>query len=239
MNELYVKKCPICRKDQYYKHKTHFNRAVKNNKLCQHCCKLGKSQSLATRKKLSEINKNRKRTKHSEETKQKISQKMTGRKISEDHRKKIIEGNIGKVVSEETKEKIRKSLVGTKHTDEHNKKIRLSTISLIQQNILDGGQLFPRYNKKACKYFDHLSQKNNWSLQHALNGGEYYIKNLGYWLDAYDEKRKIIVEYDENNHWHRKNINKDHKRIKSIIEYIKPSEFWLFNEKNNQLIKII
>lgn len=44
--------------------------------------------------------------KHTEETKQKISEKMKGNKISDEGRKKISESNRNRIISEETKKKI-------------------------------------------------------------------------------------------------------------------------------------
>lgn len=39
----------------------------------------------------------------------------------------------------------------------------------------------------------------NWNLRHAENGGE--IIKFGYFLDAYDEEKNIVVEYDEPRHY--------------------------------------
>jgi hypothetical protein len=58
-------------------------------------------------------------------------------------------------------------------------------------------------------------------FQHALNGGEYHIKELGYWIDGYDKHQNVVIEYDEYNHWHRKNRIKDENRRKEIIDFLK------------------
>ena len=36
---------------------------------------------------------------------------------------------------------------------------------------------------------------------HAENGGEYFIKELGYFLDAYDPIHNIALEIDEKHHF--------------------------------------
>jgi hypothetical protein len=70
-----------------------------------------------------------------------------------------------------------------------------------------------------------------------MNGGEYYIKELGYWLDAYDKCKNIAVEYDEK--WHNRIRDKDLRRQKEIIEFINPSEFWRYDESMNMLRRIV
>lgn len=58
----------------------------------------------------------------SKETRDKRSKAMTGRKLTEDHKKKIGKGNSGKVRSEESKEKLRIKRLGKKHSPEHIQK---------------------------------------------------------------------------------------------------------------------
>jgi hypothetical protein len=45
--------------------------------------------------------------------------------------------------------------------------------------------LIPNFNKNACKLFNEISLKENINIQHVMNGGEYYIKELGYCVDGY------------------------------------------------------
>lgn len=59
----------------------------------------------------------------SEETKKKIGEKSKGRTHSEETKKKISDALIGKTVSEFTKEKIREANLGKKYSDETCKKI--------------------------------------------------------------------------------------------------------------------
>lgn len=83
--------------------------------------------------------------------------------------------------------------------------------------------MIPNYNSSACKYFDKLNQQNGWNLQHAMNGGEFYIKEFGYWVDAYDKERNIVVEYDEPTHYKRDGSlkQKDIKRMDEIKQLLK------------------
>ena len=97
-----------------------------------------------------------------------------------------------------------------------------------------------KYNKNAIKFFDELSKKNSWNLQHAENGGEFYT-GIGYWLDAYDKEKNIAVEYDEPAHYVDVENNilreKDLKRQKEIIDHLH-CEFWRYNETTKVLWKV-
>lgn len=90
------------------------------------------------------------------------------------------------------------------------------------------------YNKNACDFFDKLNKEKNWNLQHAQNGGEYVI--CGFWLDAYDQKNNIVVEYDEPKHYIdvKNNVlrDKDIERQNIIIHNLK-CKFYRYNSKMN------
>lgn len=59
----------------------------------------------------------------------------------------------------------------------------------------------PSYNKKACDFFRKFDSVNNTSGQHAENGGEYLIDELGYYLDYINFDKKLIIEFDERRHY--------------------------------------
>ena len=90
------------------------------------------------------------------------------------------------------------------------------------------------YNETACKFIDELNIKNNWHLQHALNGGE--IRVGPYSLDGYDKDLNIVFEYDENKSKHNslKGQLKDKYRQLYIMEKLK-CKFWRYSEKHNLL----
>jgi len=199
----------------------------------------------------------------SDETKNKISKKLKGHIKTEYTKRKISlskmgdkNGMFGKTHSDEYKEKLRLTMdkftknahspesikkmrltkMGQKASDETRKKMRISKINYIREK---NGGVCPMHNKKACEYFDDLSKINNWKLQHALNGGEFYISSLGYFVDAYDIKNNIIIEYDEPLHYDSKgNLKvKDIVRQNEIIEKLK-CRFFRYNEKKNELYEI-
>lgn len=91
------------------------------------------------------------------------------------------------------------------------------------------------YNPLACKYFDELSLKKKWNLQHAENGGEIMIE--GYFVDAYDTKRNIVIEYDEPHHFVGGKLSeKDVDRMNEIKQYTK-CKFYRYDERTKTLKK--
>lgn len=97
------------------------------------------------------------------------------------------------------------------------------------------GYQFNNYNALACKYFDELSAKMGWELQHAENGGEQVV--LGYFLDSYDKNKNIVVEYDEPHHFSNDKLKKkDVDRMNRIIQHLK-CEFYRYRESTKEFIK--
>lgn len=125
---------------------------------------------------------------------------------------------------------------GKHHSDSSKRKMRKSTCEYLRKNNATPC----RYNKKSIAFFDALSKEKGWNLQHAENGGEFYT-GIGYWVDAYDKERNIVVEYDESYHYDDIENNvlreKDIKRQNEIIEHLH-CEYWRYNEKMNILWKV-
>lgn len=84
----------------------------------------------------------------------------------------------------------------------------------------------PNYNKEGCLIIEEYGQKHGYNFQHAENGGEIYLENLGYWLDGYDRDKNVVIEYMEKHHRYR--TKKDKQRKKEIIEFLncKYIEVW-------------
>jgi len=104
-------------------------------------------------------------------------------------------------------------------SDVHKLNIRISTIKRLEQNV---GQICPRYNPDGCRCLDKIMLETNTFIQHAENGGEFHIKELGYWVDGYDKENNIVYEYDEKHHF---NIDgslcdRDIRRQKEIEEFL-------------------
>jgi len=87
---------------------------------------LGFKFSKESKEKMSEAAKNRKP--FSEETREKLSKANLGKKLSEEHKKKIGDSNKGKSPTEETREKMRKIKLGKPLSKEHKDKIKESML---------------------------------------------------------------------------------------------------------------
>lgn len=116
------------------------------------------------------------------------------------------------------------------HSEETKDKLRLAFIR--------NGSIYPSYNKESCLYFEWLNKKNGWNGKYALNGGEYFIKELGYWVDYYEPKYNVVVEWDEKRHYNPDGSlkEKDVIRMKRIKTYLQ-CEFFRYNERTKELKK--
>jgi hypothetical protein len=122
--------------------------------------------------------------------------------------------------SEEVKNKISNKLKGRiipeKQAKEHGIRMRTRFGELGIK-----GKFKPNFNPKACQIIEEYGKQHGYNFQHALNGGEYYIKELGYWIDGYDKEKNIVIEYYEKYHNITKIKNRDKKRKKEIIKFLK------------------
>jgi len=122
-----------------------------------------------------------------------------------------------------------------KHSEETKIKIRLATLNRIKETKLNGGQPYPAYNINSIKYIEKYGKENNYIFQHAENGGEHYIDNLGYWVDGYDNENNVVLEFDES--YHNKQKEKDSIRQIQIINHLK-CKFIRINENGDEILNI-
>lgn len=152
--------------------------------------------------------------------------------------------NFGKKHSIEARKKMSASMIkrrkSKKYIDpmknpEHVKKIRVKRLKSIEERC---GQIMPNYNQGSIPIIENFAKNNNLEFKHAENGGEFHIKDLGYFLDAYDEKNNVVLEIDEKHHF---NIDgslkeKDIIRQKEIIDYLK-CKFIRYNIETKEFIE--
>lgn len=143
---------------------------------------------------------------------------------SEDTKRKISQSEKGKIIPQALKLLWIKQRTGKKKrpvNDEGRKNIRLGRIKWIIEHKNNGQPIYPTYNNAACKIIDDYGKKHGFHFRHALNGGEYYIKGLGYWVDGYDKKRKTAIEVDEPYHYVNGFLkSKDKRRQKEIQDFL-------------------
>lgn len=194
----FTRYCPTCNKLMAYSCKSALTRATRKNTNCKVCANLGENNP-AYGKKFSEETRAKMSAKIiSEETKKKMS-------LAQSHLKGKDHPNFGRYPSDDTRLKKSIAVTGEKnpnygkhHSEETKHKIRLKRIASIKERYR---QIIPNYNPKGCRIFDNLMIENNIFIQHAENGGEYYIKELGYWLDGYDTENNVVYEFDEGYHF--------------------------------------
>lgn len=147
-----------------------------------------------------------------------------GKKLSDEHKEKLRQKklgknnpNFGKHFSQDHCQKIAQSNLGQTRSDETRAKIRLSIIKHIKK-LKKLGNMRPNFNPLACKIIDEYGKQNGLNFQHALNEGEFFVKDLGYWIDGYDKEKNIAIEYYER--WHDKSRERkyDEYRKSQIIK---------------------
>jgi len=97
---------------------------------------------------------------------------------------------------------------------EVRKKLRKAALDRLKRK----GQVIPNYNPEGCRAIDEYGKQHGYNFQHAENGGEFHIKELGYWVDGYDKEKNVVVEYDEPHH--NKKIDVDKRRQLEIEKHL-------------------
>lgn len=209
----WVKNCPTCGRLQTYNSYCAYRFAVRKNKICGKCSQkiVKEHQKLnrkpapiykrncpicgieliytakATLKRLTDRNSPCLRCAVQNSNKNRPKQIFTY-----ETRKKLSEAGSG----------IRHHMYGKKHTPASKTKMRKSRIKYIEVRYNEGLPIYPNYNPSSISILEELAiELGITDLQHAENGGEFYIKELGYWVDGYSSEKNIVIEYDEKYHY--------------------------------------
>ncbi len=123
---------------------------------------------------------------------------------------------------------------GVPRSPETKRKLRIAEIKRRERSLAEGGQIHPFYNPKGCEWFDQFDEMNNTHGQHAMNGGEHYIKELGYWVDYINHELRIIIEWDESYHYKGDGLKKkDKDRQREIEEHFPGYRFLRIRESKH------
>lgn len=250
----YYKHCPQCGIDQYYATPKGLKVAIRKNRLCKVCANIGDKnpnygkpcpehvRQIVRASRLGKID--------SEETRNKKRNRCLGEQNpmfgltgslcpnfglhrSQEHKQKLHDIKWAVPLSQEHRDNISKSQIGRTRSSETRRKMRLAKIKyIIEQN----GSIAPRYNKRACEYFDKIEKEKGWNGLYASKNGEFFVRHLGYFVDYYEPTQNIIVEYDEPKHYNIDNSLKkrDNERMMEIVEYLK-CNFFRYNERTKEL----
>ena len=111
---------------------------------------------------------------------------------------------------------------GRVHSSDTKKKQRVSAITYIKSLK---GSVVPRYNKSSIKLIEEYGRKHGYKFQHAENGGEYHVEELGYFLDAYDKDKNVVLEIDEKRHFSMGELKNQDTIRQSEIERVLKCKF--------------
>jgi hypothetical protein len=214
--------CPKCNKEITYKSKYGLFGAIKRNSLCIRCSQIKyeedkkcidcgrkilrvsiRCKSCSKKGKLNWVTRN---GGLKPETIDKL-RKICGGKNHSNYKKRL---------SETTKQKISNSHKKENLSYQNIINYRIGAMNRILRQKNQKNNTYGNYNEIACKFFDKLNKFKNWNGIHALNGGEYAIKNLGYFLDYYEPDKNIAIEWDEPYHRKKKQTEKDERKEKEI-----------------------
>ena len=212
----WTRQCPQCNQEIIYKNKYTFRKSDVSNKICGFCSRqktglknVGRVRDEDFKKNLSEKMVNHPSLKDNVERNQKISNTLKGRDISfrwDGHEFKTIKCiNCNKITNSQ------------KHRITH----QFCTRKCQNEYYFTQGKWTPRFNPQACHIIEQYGKENGFNFQHALNGGEFYVKGLGYWVDGYDSEKNVVSEYYEKLHLKEENLEKDKKRMEKIINFLK------------------
>lgn len=204
---MWYRQCPSCSRTIEYPYQSNFCRAKRTNAKCAWCAHDGQLIGRV----------------QTEGEKERRAIKLRGKVRSLESRKRYSKSKRGKNSPRYGDHRLK--------SVEHRRKIRLSCIQRIEDRLKHlGKSMSPTFNLNACRIIDEYGKKHGYNFQHALNGGEHRIKELGYWVDGYDKEKNVVIEYYENNHWHRNNKEKDLDRRMEIMHHM-GCEFIILREE--------
>jgi hypothetical protein len=239
--EKYERDCPKCKKKIYYNSKADKQQGVKNNTQCKQCVADNRI-----------YNKNPKKYKRKcPECKKDIfhTTEKTKRR-SENQKKKCkncaspFKGSNNSKLSESFNElyKDKRCIKKCKTCDKDfiavkwdTDRIYCSKSCYFNDDLIKNHKFLPKFNKKACMFFEVLNKEKKWNGKHGLNGGE--TKIMKYWVDYYEPTLNLIIEWDESFHHHPNQIKKDRKRENEIIKYLK-CDFLRINSDTLEIINV-
>jgi very-short-patch-repair endonuclease len=152
---------------------------------------------------------------------------MSGKKQSLEFRKNLSERLIGKPILEETKKKISFSVKLAMKRPDVKQKIydSLSKTKYLKVRT-DKGQLelLKRWNALGFNF------EPNYQL---------HTNDFLYYVDGYDKEKNVVLEYDGKYHRYPYQQKKDLVRQQQIISFLNPKKFWRYNSETKQFADVL
>lgn len=196
---MYERNCPKCGKLLLTKNKYWNEKANDEKKPCGSCALKDRVFSDEHKQKLKENHADITGKKnpfygkrHSDATKKSIGQTQSKRYIDNPD----ILNRISKAQIEYHKHN-KNGFYGKLHSDESKRKMRISKLDYLKKTK----NAIPSYNTESISIIEHYANLHGYTFQHAENGGEYHIKELGYYVDGYDVDKNTVIEYYESTHF--------------------------------------
>lgn len=104
-------------------------------------------------------------------------------------------------------------------------------IKFVKSRLKKGQKLSPFYNKKACEWFRRFDKRYNTQGQHAeTKDGERLI--FPYWVDYINDDIKLIIEWNEKQHYKKDGQlkEKDYRKMEVVLEKYEDYEYCIINE---------
>ncbi len=213
LNKQYKRNCPKCGKELFYIKKSKLNQSIRENRRCRSC--VGKLH------------------KHAEETKKKISNAQLGEKNHMYGKKHSNEENI----KNSNIQKERYLNPETRRKTSECTKLALHRPD-IRKRHLDAMAKTKYLGRKTDKgQLEFLEKWNRLGFNFEPNYQIHTDTDLFY-VDGYDKKHNVVLEYDTKYHKRFGQKQKDLVRQQKIIEILKPKKFWRYNSEDKQFKSI-
>ena len=241
-SKRWIRKCPECYGDIIGMDKWYCFDANRKRRLCKFCRIKGKRNPNFGKPVSSE---RKEKTRKTFKLKTPCDYFWYGRRLSDSHKENISIARNGQKLSSTQKEKIRKFMLGNSYrkgipnvvSNETKRKLRIAKAKYIMR--IFGARICPSFNETSCKYFDNLNKERGWSGQYATNGGEYFLKEMGYWVDYYEPTKNIVIEWDERNHYYNGKLKEqDMRRMNEIHQHLK-CDFYRIDERTLEMKKYL
>lgn len=202
MNTSWRRVCPICKRGILYEYKCSWKRCSDLRLPCKACA--AKIRGIKnTKPRIPILCKTCQKVKYYLLDNEK-ARKRSGMNCKHCALQRRPSNRKGKKMPRAAKILLSKKLSGKNHpqygkslSDEHKHKIRVA----VANDMANKKHYKPNYNLTACRTFDRLNHVIGLHIQHAENGGEVFVPELGYWLDGYDKENNVVYEWYEKHHF--------------------------------------